>query len=216
MWQFLCTAASATLKTTFLQGLLAGKEGVFSVLRISGRVICIITRSGCNRACCNQNQPSIEHFSTLGLPCRVGFILKERSWALYHYNQWKSGWEVNATVIVLSKNDKIFAWVWPSGLVNNDVEESKANFPFGSSLFFFGCNALLIFYPLEGRSEVLWAHLPKKLHSRKIYSEVTAAVFLWFHHLQSTKHFSFSRVPTPSQTWPNISIGCRNPAICKQ
>lgn len=141
------------------------------------------------------------------------FVLKERSWALYHYNRWESGWEVNATVIVVSKNKKIFAWVWSSGLVNNDVEESKADFPFSSSLFLLQCSPS--FYPLGGRSEVLWAHLPKKLHRRKIYSKVTAAVFLWFHHLRSTKHLSFSRVPKPSQTWPNPSIARRNRAICK-
>lgn len=90
------------------------------------------------------------------------------------------------------------------GLVTDDVEESKADFPFGSSSSAAMLSCLL---PTRRQKGGFTSTFTKILHSRKIYSKVTAAVFLRFRHRRSAKHFSFSRVPRPSPTWPNVS-GC--------
>lgn len=83
-------------------------------------------------------RPNIEHLCILGLPHRVWSISKERGMVLYPHNQWQSEWEVNKTVIFMSKNDKF--------LLESDLQRflimmlRNPELIFLPVVFFFCCN----------------------------------------------------------------------------
>lgn len=122
------TATSASLETTFVWGLLAGKEGLCSVLCSSGSYL------QCNQKGMQQDP----------LQCKPGQYWTFRyprpsTWGWVHAGREGLGFvplrssEVRVRTERNSKNDKIFPRVWALGLVPDEVEESKADFPFGSS-----------------------------------------------------------------------------------
>lgn len=117
-------------------------------------------------------------------------------------------------LLLSETNISFFAWVWSSGPVSNYAVAYKATF-----LYFFCLSVAILFYILSTRRQKrgLMSMFTKQLHTgRKIYGKVTTAIFLWIHHLWPTKHFPFSRVPGPSEIWPDVRIACRNHAMAQR
>lgn len=116
--------------------------------------------------CSNQNQFCAEHFSIVDLPHSVGSILKERNLVingniLISFSaKWNKGEKWMQQSLLWVKKYQIFAWVCFSGLVNSYAVESKTTSLFSCFSRPFLLQFSPVFYPLEGRCEVLWAPSP--------------------------------------------------------